>query len=51
VLAGLLFAVRATDPRTLAAVSVAVAAVAALAAWLPARRAAGVDPARALRTG
>jgi predicted permease len=49
VLAGLLFAVRATDPLTLAAVSLVVAAVAALAAWLPARRAAGVDPARALR--
>jgi predicted permease len=50
-LAGLLFGVRATEPAMLAGVSVAVAAMAALASWLPARRAARVDPARALRAG
>jgi putative ABC transport system permease protein len=51
VLSSLLFGVRATDPLTLAGVSLAVALVAALASWLPARRAAAVDPVRALRAG
>ena len=50
-ISSLLFAVKATDPLTLVAVSVAVTLVAALASWLPARRAARVDPARALRAG
>jgi predicted permease len=50
VMTGLLSAVRAADPLTLVAVSVAVSAVTALATWLPARRAARLDPARALRT-
>jgi putative ABC transport system permease protein len=50
-ISGMLFAVKPTDPLTLAAVSAAVAAVAALASWLPARRASRVDPARALRAG
>jgi predicted permease len=51
VLASLLFGVRATDPLTLVGVSAAMAAIAALASWLPARRAARVDPASALRAG
>ncbi len=45
----LLFGVRATDPITYGSVAVALVAVAAAASWLPARRAAGVDPSRALR--
>ena len=50
VLASLLYGVAPRDPATLAAVTIAVVAMAALAAWLPARRAAAVDPAEALRT-
>jgi putative ABC transport system permease protein len=50
-LASLLFGIGATDPLTLATVSAAVAVVAALACWLPASRAARIDPARALRAG
>jgi putative ABC transport system permease protein len=49
VLASLLFGVSPTDPPTLAAVGVLLALVAALACWLPARRAAAVAPAVALR--
>lgn len=48
-IASLLFGVGAADPATFAAVVVVLLAAGALAAWLPARRAAGVDPARALR--
>jgi len=44
-----LFGVSATDPLTVAAVVFAVAGVAAVAALIPARRAAGVNPTRALR--
>ncbi len=47
--ASLLFGVRPTDPATFAAVSVAVLLVALLASYVPARRAAGVEPAWALR--
>ncbi|HEU4451578.1 MAG TPA: ABC transporter permease [Longimicrobium sp.] len=50
VLGSLLFGVSALDPLTFAAVGTAVVAVALVASWVPARRAARVDPAVALRT-
>jgi ABC-type antimicrobial peptide transport system permease subunit len=45
----LLFETNATDPLTLLAVSGGLVSVALLACWLPARRAARVDPMIALR--
>ena len=48
-LASLLYGVGATNPRTLAAVSVLMLAVAVLASWLPARRATRIEPVRTLR--
>jgi putative ABC transport system permease protein len=45
----MLFGVSANDPATLAAVAFALAAVAALAGYVPARRAMRVDPMIALR--
>jgi ABC-type lipoprotein release transport system permease subunit len=41
--------VSATDPRILASAAVVMMAVAALAAFLPARRASAVDPIEVLR--
>jgi len=49
VLASFLFGVTPTDAPTLAAVSVVLLAVSAAASWLPAHRAAALDPAIALR--
>jgi putative ABC transport system permease protein len=49
-LASLLYGVTPRDPATLAVVAIVVVALAALAAWLPARSAAAVDPAEALRS-
>lgn len=48
-LRSLLFGVGTTDPATLAGVSVLLIAVALVASFLPARRAAAVDPVEALR--
>ena len=47
---GLLFQVEPVDPPTLAFVCVVFAAVGAIASWLPARRAARVDPIVAMRS-
>ena len=49
-LRGLIFGVAATDVMTFAAVSTLLLGAALLAAWLPARRAARVDPVAALRS-
>jgi putative ABC transport system permease protein len=46
---GLLFEVAPSDPPTILAVAATVIGAALLAAYVPARRAARVDPARALR--
>lgn len=48
-IASLLHGVSPTDPLTFGSVAVILAAVALLGAWLPARRAAAVDPVVALR--
>ncbi|HEY1760677.1 MAG TPA: ABC transporter permease [Bryobacteraceae bacterium] len=48
-MASLLFDVKPSDPQTFAAVAAGLAGVAFLACWLPARRAARVDPMVALR--
>ena len=48
-LSGLLFGVSAHDPATFAALPLALLIVAALASWIPARRALAVEPITALR--
>jgi putative ABC transport system permease protein len=50
IMASLLYGVEATDPLTYASVAVVLIAVSILASWIPAARAAGVDPSRALRS-
>jgi ABC-type lipoprotein release transport system permease subunit len=45
----LLFGVRSWDVPTLAAVAIILSAAALLASYIPARRAASVDPVEALR--
>jgi ABC-type antimicrobial peptide transport system permease subunit len=49
-LRAVLFGVDATDLATFATVALVLCAVAAIACYLPARRAAGIDPVQALRT-
>ena len=49
VMASLLFEVSATDPITYGSVAVSLVLVSLAASWIPAMRAAGVDPSRALR--
>jgi predicted permease len=48
-LSGLLFEVSPTDPATFVSVALLVAAIAAVAAWVPARRATRIDPAATIR--
>ena len=48
--ANLLYQVRPDDPMVFVAISVAIACVALLASWLPARRASRVEPMSALRS-
>lgn len=51
VLQGFLFGVESADLVTYVAVALVLAGVALMAAWIPARRAAGIRPADALRSG
>jgi putative ABC transport system permease protein len=48
-IAGLLYGIQATDPATFAGVATLLAAVALVATYLPARRAARIAPTDALR--
>ena len=49
--ATLLYGVEARDPLTLLGASAVLATIALVAGWLPARRAARIDPAQVLREG
>ncbi len=49
ILASLLFGVTASDPLTYAVVAVLLVGIAALASYIPARRATRIDPIEALR--
>ena len=49
VVASLLYGLKAWDPMTFAAAALLLILVALGASWIPARRAAGVDPIQALR--
>jgi ABC-type antimicrobial peptide transport system permease subunit len=49
IMASLLVGVNATDPWTFSMVAVAFLLLAATACWIPARRAASIDPMAALR--
>ncbi len=49
VLAGLLYGIKPGDPGTFAAVALFLAAVALMSCYFPARRAASIDPMKALR--
>ena len=51
IIASLLYDVKATDPLTFAGISFLLAFVTLIACWIPARRAARVDPIEALRAG
>ena len=48
-MAGMLYGVRATDPVTLVSVILVFALIAAIACWIPARRAAALEPMDAMR--
>jgi putative ABC transport system permease protein len=48
-MASMLFQVRPADPATFAAAALLLALVTLLASWIPARRAASIEPTRALR--
>ncbi len=49
-MSGVLYGVKTTDPITFAGVAALLLGVAALASWIPARRAARLDPVEALRS-
>jgi ABC-type antimicrobial peptide transport system permease subunit len=49
VLEGLLFGVERSDPTSLVSTAAVILATTVVAAWLPARRAAAIDPAVMLR--
>jgi ABC-type antimicrobial peptide transport system permease subunit len=49
VIAALLYGVSATDPTTIVVAAAILSAIALLASYLPARRAAGIEPTTALR--
>jgi ABC-type antimicrobial peptide transport system permease subunit len=49
-LSTMLYGVRPTDPLTFAGSSTLVILVALAASWIPARRAASIDPMQSLRT-